>query len=62
MQFLNPVTHGRDGCRGTCKHPRKRNNKIKILINRKKKTQMLLKYTEPFEVNLSFSIVFSVLW
>lgn len=34
MQFLNPVTHDRDGCLGTWKHPEKRNNKIKILIKK----------------------------
>ena len=60
MQFLNPVTHDRDGCLGTWKHPGKRNNTIKLI--KKKKAQVLVKYTKPFEVNLSFSIVFRLLW
>lgn len=60
MQFLNPVTHDRDGCLGTWKHPEKRNNKIKILI--KKQAQLLVKHTKPSEVNLSLSIGFTVLW
>lgn len=64
-QFLKPVTHGVDRCRGIWKHPGKRNNKIKILREKKKKrkkTQMLVEYTKPFEVNLSFRVVLSVLW
>lgn len=60
MQFLDPVTHDRDGCLGTWKLPRKRNNKIKNII--KKKAQVLVKYTKPFEENVSLRIRFSVLW
>lgn len=61
MQFLNPVTHDRYECLGTLKHPGMRNNKIKILI-KKKKVQVLVKYTTPFAVDLSLRIMFSVLW
>lgn len=37
MQFLDPVTHDRDGCLGTWKLPRKRNNKIKNIIKKRRR-------------------------